>query len=634
MRRSAFGGDDGPIDRLRKAAFELTQWRDFTAPWTRNPFDRRSEIDSLVLLLHEVAELSRTPASRNDPLFVGTDPVRRLSDEISLQQDLDDDTPADYDGWEAGLVDLSRDRVLANLKTGPRRRRTATASRATASCRRSLTFARVSINSGWRRTPIWQRYSSRSCAVRSSATQSMKAKAGALDFLDLLLIARDLVRDNRQVREGFQQRFKRIFVDEFQDTDPLQAEILLLLAADDPGETDWRRAKPLPGRLFLVGDPKQSIYRFRRADVAIYRDVCVALEEWGATRLHLTTSFRSVPEIQAFVNAAFAPVMTGDEFTLQADYVPLDAHRPALDRAAIDRRAARPRAVRTPVRHRPRRSSSRCPTPSARSSTGSSTTAAGRSPSAAATRRSRSSAKHICLLFRRFVSWETDVTRPYVEALEARGIPHVLVGGRAFHEREEVEALRAALTAIEWPDDELSVFATLRGPFFAIGDEELLEWAHHFGRTTGERFSRGSFHPFRVPKVFDENTPTEIAHLRPIAEALWLLQRLHRHRNYVRAGVRTGARGSARLTLERTQAACRERCRSCSRRRARTSASRYAPAASRRSPTCCTSPSWRGSTRWAAASRSAVSSRSCGSRPRRRRRPRRRSSRKTATASA
>ena len=98
------------------------------------------------------------------------------------------------------------------------------------------------------------------------------------------------------------------------------------------------------------------------------------------------------------------------------------------------------------------------------------------------------------------MSWESDVTRPYVEALEARGIPHVLVGGRAFHEREEVEALRAALTAIEWPDDELSVFATLRGPFFAIGDEELLEWAHHFGRRTGDRFNRGSFHPFRVPQ--------------------------------------------------------------------------------------------------------------------------------------
>src|SRR6186713_2486477 len=111
------------------------------------------------------------------------------------------------------------------------------------------------------------------------------------------------------------------------------------------------------------------------------------------------------------------------------------------------------------------------------------------------------SAKHVCLLFRRFVSWENDVTRPYVEALEARGIPHVLVGGRAFHEREEIEAIRAALAAVEWPDDELSVFATLRGPFFAVGDEALLEWTHRFGLTTPQGFRRAHLHPFRVPPV-------------------------------------------------------------------------------------------------------------------------------------
>ena len=99
------------------------------------------------------------------------------------------------------------------------------------------------------------------------------------------------------------------------------------------------------------------------------------------------------------------------------------------------------------------------------------------------------SARHVCLLFRRFTSWGTDVTRPYVEALEARGIPHVLVGGRSFHDREEVESLRTALAAIEWPDDELSVFATLHGPLFAIGDEELLEYRQRFRR----------LHPYRLP---------------------------------------------------------------------------------------------------------------------------------------
>ncbi|MBW8895942.1 MAG: ATP-binding domain-containing protein, partial [Acidobacteria bacterium] len=130
-------------------------------------------------------------------------------------------------------------------------------------------------------------------------------------------------------------------------------------------------------------------------------------------------------------------------------------------------------------------------------------------------------AKHICLLFRRFLSFGEDITQPYVRALEARSVRHVLVGGKTFHDREEVETIRAALAAIEWPDDELSVFATLRGALFAIGDEELLEWK--LARRDG---GFGMFHPFRVPAAIP-------AHLAPIGAALQLLQQLHRRRNYV-----------------------------------------------------------------------------------------------------
>src|SRR5262245_62263758 len=73
---------------------------------------------------------------------------------------------------------------------------------------------------------------------------ALKQREGALDFLDLLVRARDLVRDNETVRRDFQRRFRRIFVDEFQDTDPLQAELLMLLAAGDSHETQWERVVP------------------------------------------------------------------------------------------------------------------------------------------------------------------------------------------------------------------------------------------------------------------------------------------------------------------------------------------------------------------------------------------------------
>ena len=531
LRRTAFSGDDGPIERLRNAAWELTQWRDFTGEWTRNPFDRKQEINDTIAVLRETARLTRQPSSRNDPLCTSTEPARRLADEIALQQEFGDPGAADYDGWEAGLVDLSRDRVLGNVRHGrgamykdgvPRD----TVLTAVEELRSRLDRFRMEADADL--AALLQR-ELRGAIARY---EQLKAAAGALDFLDLLVRARDLVRGNPLVRRGFQVRFTHIFVDEFQDTDPLQAEILLLLAADDAAETDWRLVRPVRGRLFLVGDPKQSIYRFRRADVGIYREVSQQLAAQGAQLLQLNTSFRSVPEIQACVNAAFGPVMTGDELTLQAPYVPLAPSRPALP--------GQPAVVALPVPspYATRYVSGAAIDKSLPSAVGAMvewiinqsgwkvTERSGEAPVAA-------SAKHVCLLFRRFVSWQTDVTRPYVEALEARGIPHVLVGGRAFHEREEIEAIRAALAAVEWPDDELSVFATLRGPFFAISDEDLLEWAYRFGRKTEKGFKRHAFHPHRIPEVFARDTPPDVEKLRPIAGALQLLKRLHRHRNSV-----------------------------------------------------------------------------------------------------
>lgn len=101
--------------------------------------------------------------------------------------------------------------------------------------------------------------------------------------------ARNLLRDNEQVRRDLQGRFTHIFVDEFQDTEPLQAEVLMLLASADPTISDWRQVCVVPGKLFIVGDPKQAIYRFRRADVGLYFDVKDRLVAGGAVAIQLTT---------------------------------------------------------------------------------------------------------------------------------------------------------------------------------------------------------------------------------------------------------------------------------------------------------------------------------------------------------
>ena len=104
---------------------------------------------------------------------------------------------------------------------------------------------------------------------------------GLLTYDDLLLEARNLLVRSKQAREDLRSRLRTILVDEFQDTDPLQAQIALLLAADRDTD-DWIQVIPGPGRLVLAGDPKQSIYRFRRADIDIYeqvRDIFLAASE-------------------------------------------------------------------------------------------------------------------------------------------------------------------------------------------------------------------------------------------------------------------------------------------------------------------------------------------------------------------
>jgi ATP-dependent helicase/nuclease subunit A len=231
--------------------------------------------------------------------------------------------------------------------------------------------------------------------------------------------------------------------------------------------------------------------------------------------VQLTTSFRALRPIQECVNATFYPEMQDDSAAGQAGYSPLHGDTAPIDgqpcvvalpapkpygstrvsKAAINE--CLPGTIVAFVEWLIRQSGWRVRGPE--------------QPDMLVP----VSYRHVCILFRRFTNLGVDITRDYVRNLEAREIPHLLVGSKSFHSREEVETLRAALNAIEWPEDELSVFATLKGSLFAISDEMLLRFRHLAGR----------LHPFRA-------IPTDLpADLGPVAEALRLLAELHRGRN-------------------------------------------------------------------------------------------------------
>ena len=370
--------------------------------------------------------------------------------------------------------------------------------------------------------------------------QALKAAAGSLDFADLLVARARSDRERRRRSGGhLQRKFTRIFVDEFQDTDPIQAEILLLLAADDPAATDCdQRVRPCPASC------SSSAIRSRRSTgsaaptSATYWRVSRQLEHVGRPRAAADDELSQRAGDPAIRQRG---VRRGDDRRradaagrLRAAVAP---HRADDDSQPADRRAAGAEAVlgtRTVegVGEGDRGVAARCGRRVHRVADRRAATA-GRSRSAAPTAPNtgcRSAARHIAVLFRRFVSFGEDVTRTYIDAIEARGIPHLLVGGKAFHDREEVETIRAALAAIEWPDDELSVFATLQGSLFAD---------RRCSSCSSSAIGSASLHPFRVPRELGGNSGQDLAltgepttQLTPIADALRLLQQLHRRRNY------------------------------------------------------------------------------------------------------
>ena len=293
--------------------------------------------------------------------------------------------------------------------------------------------------------------------ARESA--ELRRREGRLEFHDLLVLARDLLRDHSDARRAVARRYQRLLLDEFQDTDPLQIEIAALLTTDEPepGTRRWSDVRVRPGALTLVGDPKQSIYRFRRADLRVYDE---ARRRLGLEPIALTENFRSVPAILETVNLVFEDLLA-ESPGIQAAHVQLQPHRPPLEVTRIVTIGGAHDALMSQVRE--------------------------------------SEATDVAAMVRQIVTEQWPVqdprdgsVRPVQErdiallipsrtvlpgletALDDADIPVRVESQSLVYSTAEVRDLLAMLSAIEDPTDEVSVVASLRSPAFGCSDAELV----------------------------------------------------------------------------------------------------------------------------------------------------------------
>jgi exodeoxyribonuclease-5 len=338
-----------------------------------------------------------------------------------------------------------------------------------------------------------------------------KRATALLDFDDLIFAARDLLRDHDEVRRALAQRYPHVLVDEFQDTDPLQSEIFWRLCGEAPAgvaNDRWIEFHIRQGALFLVGDPKQAIYRFRGADVLAYVQARSALlAQDGDSVLSISTNFRSSAPILAYVNERFQSPLSSNG---QPGFTPLDAFHADLGEmpcvAALD------------------------------------VAIANEDGRASAEQQRDAEAEAVAMMCARLISGariidrksgQTRLCRPgdiallaptgndlwrYEEALERRGIPVATQAGKGLFRRQEIQDLIALTRVLSDQRDTLALGALLRGPLVGLTEEELLNiiWA----------LPRSGDDPDALPRLDLRVDPQAIPHplARDILEKLQALR--------------------------------------------------------------------------------------------------------------
>ncbi len=283
-------------------------------------------------------------------------------------------------------------------------------------------------------------------AARAFAEQ--RHARGTLVFEDLLQLAARLLRESPEARRRLGERYRRLLVDEFQDTDPIQAEVCFLLASEPEQGNNWTSVTPRPGALFVVGDPKQSIYRFRRADITTYELVKRCIARVGAV-LQLTRNFRSVQAIAELVNAHFPGPFPVESSGVQAAFAPLIS-----DKATEPGDGVFSYPVRPPESNKPQ-------------------IIATCAEQVASMIRRRLDSGSKSSEFMVLTTGKASLAC-YASALVARNIP-VSVTGAGLTAGHELEELLILLRAIADPTNEVLVVAALEGLFAGLTPEQLLD---------------------------------------------------------------------------------------------------------------------------------------------------------------
>ena len=299
-----------------------------------------------------------------------------------------------------------------------------------------------------------------------------RRREGVLSYDDLLLETRDLLQHSQSARIDWRGRYRTLLIDEFQDTDPLQAQIALLLAAD-PDTDDWTQARPGLGRLIIAGDPKQSIYRFRRADIDIYEQVRERFTapsevdgvEAPAGVVRLNVNFRARPQLSAWQNRTLERVLIADPHhpQAQARWSPTVPYRTEAGRGVSvittnehfarigEARQTEARLIANLITH----------IHQAR-------TPLGQLPTADATEPPQF--RDIAILVRARTAADL-----YTEALDRAGIPYHFDSGQGFYDLPEIRTMAQLLQALDDPADSTAAIATLKSPLGAASDSELFE---------------------------------------------------------------------------------------------------------------------------------------------------------------